>query len=429
MTSEKIVSIDASIQFDIESQQSESRNNNNNRQEFSSSVLIEDEERIRKLIEIGKEKGFVSYGDFEKILGNEEAEVIQIDEQLMDAAFSELINAGVEYKESENKSKEISESPTKLTQVELDQKFLEKVNVNDGITLYIHEIGKVPLLTIQEEVKLSKRIEKGKNSRAKFASESQTPERTSELLDVIKDGWAAREHLITANTRLVISVAKKLRGRGVPLADLIQDGNIGLMRSTKKFDYRRGYKFSTYATWWIRQAVGRSIADQGRTIRLPVHMGDKINSMLRASEFLTQKLGRSPAVEELAAYIDQPLKKVEDMMRASMRPISTERPTDEDGNSVLGDFIPDEDAELPFDEITKNLLHDHMREILEQLTAKQVRVLSLRFGLEDTKEHTLKEIGQKLGVTRERVRQIEADALRKLRARGNKKVLADYLRG
>jgi RNA polymerase primary sigma factor len=242
------------------------------------------------------------------------------------------------------------------------------------------------------------------------------------------NGQAAREHLITANSRLVISVAKKYIGRGVPFLDLIQEGNIGLIRAARKFDYRRGHKFSTYATWWIRQAVTRAIADQGRTIRVPVHMGDQINRLIRVSHQLTQELGHDPTSEELAEALEVPVKKAEQMIQVARRPLSLETPTDEDEDSVLGDFIEDAEALAPAEAVTQNMLKEQIQEILLSLPPREVRILQLRYGLVDGESYTLEEVGKKLGVTRERVRQIEAQALSRLRHPTHSRRLKDYLR-
>jgi RNA polymerase primary sigma factor len=250
----------------------------------------------------------------------------------------------------------------------------------------------------------------------------------NDLEDDIADGMAAREHLITANSRLVISVAKKYIGRGVPFLDLIQEGNIGLIRAAKKFDYHRGHKFSTYATWWIRQAVTRAIADQGRTIRVPVHMGDQINRMLRVSHQLTQELGREPAIEELGSALGVTAKKVESIIQIARRPLSLETPTDEEEDSVLGDFIEDEDSPAPVELATRNLLREQIAEVLNGLPPREVRILQLRYGLLDGESYTLEEVGKKMGVTRERVRQIEAQALSRLRHPTHRRKLRDYLR-
>ena len=246
---------------------------------------------------------------------------------------------------------------------------------------------------------------------------------------MIEDGWGAREHLITANSRLVISVAKKVHGYEAFLSlTLIQEGNIGLIRATKKFEYRRGHKFSTYATWWIRQAVTRAIADQGRTIRVPVHMGDQINKLLRIQHQLTQRLGREPTVEELAETLEVPPKKVEHMIQVARRPLSLETPTDDEEDSMLGDFIEDDEAPPPDDMATYNLLKEHLGSVLDSLPPREVRILQLRYGLLDGQAYTRwKKSVRKMGVTRERVRQIEAQALSRLRHPSIKRRLRDYL--
>jgi RNA polymerase primary sigma factor len=247
------------------------------------------------------------------------------------------------------------------------------------------------------------------------------------LYKSIEDGWFARDHLITANSRLVISIAKKYMGRGVPFLDMIQEGNIGLMRSTKKFDYHRGYKFSTYATWWIRQAVTRAIADQGRTIRVPVHMGDHINKLYRIQHQLTQRLGREPTVEEMAEVLGVPTQKVEKIFQVARRPLSLELPIGDEEDSVLGDFIEDDQITPPDEAATFNLLRDNLREVLNGLPPREMRILQLRYGLLDGQAYTLEEVGRKVGVTRERVRQIETQALNRLRHPSIRRKLRDYL--
>ena len=310
----------------------------------------------------------------------------------------------------------------------LDESYLANIDTDDMIGLYLKEVGRVPLLTAEEEVTLAKRIERGRISREELAIAMDSSDNSDvEHRENIEDGWAAREHLITANSRLVISVAKKYMGRGVPFQDLIQEGNKGLIRAAKKFDYRRGHKFSTYATWWIRQAVTRAIADQGRTIRVPVHMGDQINKLLRIQHHLTQRLGRDPTVEELARALDVPPKKVENMIQVARRPLSLETPTDDEEDSVLGDFIHDREAPAPDETATYNLLRDHLNEVLGSLPPREVRILQLRYGLLDGQSYTLEEVGRKMGVTRERVRQIEAQALSRLRHPGVQRKLREYL--
>ncbi len=396
----------------------------------------EDFSPIARLIELGRKKTYVTIDDILNFFPEAERDVDQLEE-----AFAALLAAGVPYVDDDtniepsedNLSSEIEEIEEEEDSgpdgAELDDTYLANIDTDDMIGLYLKEVGRVPLLTAEEEVSLAKRIEKGRISRETLAREgfeleidAREGHRTH-----IEDGWAAREHLITANSRLVISVAKKYMGRGVPFQDLIQEGNIGLIRAAKKFDYRRGHKFSTYATWWIRQAVTRAIADQGRTIRVPVHMGDQINKLLRVQHQLTQRLGRDPSVEELAEALDVPPKKVENMIQVARRPLSLETPTDDEEDSVLGDFIQDREAPAPDDSATYNLLKEHLDEVLGSLPPREVRILQLRYGLLDGQAYTLEEVGRKMGVTRERVRQIEAQALSRLRHPVIRRKLREYL--
>ena len=293
--------------------------------------------------------------------------------------------------------------------------------------MYLKDVGSLPLLNAEQEVALAKRIERGIKSREQLARGGQGRKQVADLRAMIEDGWAAREHLLTANSRLVISVAKKYLGRGVPFGDLIQEGNIGLIRATKKFEYRRGLKFSTYATWWIRQAVTRAIADQGRTIRLPVHIGDQINRLLRATHGLTQELGRAPTDAELATALELSREKIEDMRRVAQLPLSLETPTNEEEDSVLGDFIEDEEAEAPAEAASEAMMHQGLRDALDSLPPRESVVLQLRYGLTDGKTYTLQEVGQKLGVTRERARQIEAQAMRRFRIPEIRQKLVDFV--
>ena len=382
---------------------------------------------IARLIELGRQKTYVTIDDILALFPDAEQDVEQLEE-----AFSALLSAGIPYSEESN-LEEPPEEEIDLAEEEneiipnISMDDLANIDTDDTIGLYLKEVSRVSLLTADEEVELAQRIERGRMAREELARVNVTPERRLELRKSIEDGWAAREHLITANSRLVISVAKKYMGRGVPFLDLIQEGNIGLIRATKKFDYRRGHKFSTYATWWIRQAVTRAIADQGRTIRVPVHMGDQINKLLRVQHQLTQKLGRDPSVEELADALDVPPKKVENMIQVARRPLSLETPTDDEEDSVLGDFIEDEDAPAPDDTATYNLHKEHLDEVLNGLPPREVRILQLRYGLLDGQAYTLEEVGRKMGVTRERVRQIEAQALSRLRHPTVRKILRDYL--
>lgn len=393
--------------------------------------LIDDDDdypAIAKLIELGRQKSYVTIDDILQFFPEAEQDVEQLEE-----TFAALMSAGVPYVEDELVHEEPSDEELTLTDEEAAEvkpttaDDLENIDTDDTIGLYLKEVSRVPLLNAEEEVDLAQRIERGRMAREELAKGNVAARRRMELRHLIEDGWAAREHLITANSRLVISVAKKYMGRGVPFLDLIQEGNIGLIRATKKFDYRRGHKFSTYATWWIRQAVTRAIADQGRTIRVPVHMGDQINKLLRIQHQLTQRLGREPTVEELAIALDVPPKKVENMIQVARRPLSLETPTDDEEDSVLGDFIEDEEAPPPDDSATYNLLKEHLEEVLNGLPPREVRILQLRYGLLDGQAYTLEEVGRKMGVTRERVRQIEAQALSRLRHPSIKRKLRDYL--
>jgi len=383
---------------------------------------------INRLLEFGKKKTYVTDDDILRFFPEAE----EYPEQLEDA-YTALDNAGISVSDEAPSTEEPDEEELTNTLTEeedepLPTDDLANIDTDDTIGLYLKEVSRVPLLNnIEEEVVLAKRIEAGREARAELAKSNISAARRQELYEMIKDGAAARDHLITANSRLVISVAKKYMGRGVPFLDLIQEGNIWLIRATKKFEYQRGHKFSTYATWWIRQAVTRAIADQGRTIRVPVHMGDQINKLLRVQHQLTQKLGRDPSVEELAEALEVPPKKVENMIQVARRPLSLETPTDDEEDSVLGDFIEDDEAPPPDDTATYNLLKQHLVEVLDGLPPREVRILQLRYGLLDGQAYTLEEVGRKMGVTRERVRQIEAQALTRLRHPSVRRKLRDYL--
>ena len=387
---------------------------------------------ISRLVGLGRKKGFVTIDDVLNLFPDAERDVDQLE-----AAFVALLSAGIPYIDEVDvgekpvgeslDEKEDDKESENIERILHQENYLANIDTQDTIGLYLKEVGRVPLLTAEEEVDLAQRIERGRMSREELALGNVPPIRRYELQQLIHDGWAAREHLITANSRLVISVAKKYMGRGVPFLDLIQEGNIGLIRAAKKFDYHRGHKFSTYATWWIRQAVTRAIADQGRTIRVPVHMGDQINKLLRVQHQLTQRLGRLPQVDELANELEVSPQKVEYMIRVSRRPLSLETPTDDEDDSVLGDFIPDDEMPAPDDSATVNLLKEHIYTVLDGLPPREVRILQLRYGLVDGQSYTLEEVGRKMGVTRERVRQIEAQALGRLRHPTVQRKLREYL--
>lgn len=319
-----------------------------------------------------------------------------------------------------------------LNELNDDAGYQQALDTDDVVGLYLKEAGRVPLLTADEEVALAKRMEAAEWARERI---QEAQDKNEELLwseeqsmrEVIDDGMRAQEHLIRANARLVISVAKKYIGRGVPFLDLIQEGNIGLIRATNKFEYQRGHKFSTYATWWIRQAVSRAVADQGRTIRVPVHMGDQLNRMRRVQLRLLQELGRDPKIDELAEGMETTPEKVENLLEISRRPVSLETPIDDEGDSTFGDFVEDSNSPAPSDEVTTHLLQEQLQQALDKLPAREAQILRLRYGLADGRVYTLEEVGQTIGVTRERVRQLEAQALNRLRQSSAHVILKDYL--
>ncbi len=379
------------------------------------------QETLAHLLKLGREKGFVSYDEVLQVMPEAENNIEQLDD-----IFASLLDQGI----SVGQAKEdltTGEKKDPAENMPEDDFDLSQIEIDDSISLYLKEIGRVPLLTAAEEVDLAKRMEAGRDSRHRLKHEQVEWEEREQLLWLVRDGRSAQEHLIKANSRLVVSVAKKYVGRGVPFLDLIQEGNIGLIRAVNKFDYCRGYKFSTYATWWIRQAVTRAIADQGRTIRVPVHMYEQINRLTRTSRQLVQELGRDPTTEEIAEELGVTPRKVEHIMRVSQRPLSLEMPVGEEEDSYLGDFIEDEEADSPQDSAGRQILREVIDEIFQSLTPREVRILQLRFGLVDGYNYTLEEVGRKFGVTRERIRQIEAQALSRLRHPSRSRRLRDYL--
>ena len=401
---------------------------------------LEESPKVQKALEIGRAKGYITNDELIALFPEVEDEVNELDEA-MTALAAENIEV-VEQAEDGEEGADDDEPPSddeedvrrklrkskKKPVAGADQGILS-VDVEDTIGLYLKEVGRVPLLTAEEEVWLAKRIEKAVKSSEELESKKRMgPNRRAEILHDIADGLAAREHLVTANSRLVISVAKKYIGRGVPFLDLIQEGNIGVLRAAKKFDHHRGHKFSTYATWWIRQAVTRAIADQGRTIRVPVHMGDQINKLLRASHSLTQKLGRDPSTDELAKALEVGPRKVEDMQQIARRPLSLEMSTDDEDDSSLGDFITDVESPEPARVTLEKMRREHIDEELAKMPAREVQILKLRYGLHDGEAYTLEEVGKMMGVTRERVRQIEAQALSRLRHPEQRQKLREYLK-
>ena len=386
-----------------------------------------EDDAIKRLIDLGREQGYVSIDDVLSMVPGEQRHSEQLEE-----IFEALLMAGIPL--SEEEADAVHDVPAE--EEEQDEKYdyrdredpLAEAEVNDLVRLYFNEAASVPLLNSQEEVDLAKRMERGRIAREKLAERGLNKTKRQELLKVVQEGWDARQHLVVANSRLVISIAKKNMNRGLPLIDLIQEGNIGLMRAAKKFDYKRGFKFSTYATWWIRQAVTRSISNKSRTIRIPAHMGDKIAKLMRTKNLMKQQLKREPNLEELAAHLEIPPSEVELITKAAYQPHSLETPIGNEEDSVLGELIEDETAPSPEDSTTQTLMEEDLaRTIDETLPLREARILRLRFGLDDGKVHSLSDVGRKLGVTRERVRQIEAQALRKLRDPRVRSRLSDYV--
>jgi len=346
--------------------------------EFQDDISQRSAEATEQLVMLGRDQGFVTYDDVLNAFPEAEANMEQLED-----LFANLFEQGIEvsaFREGDDNEDGADEESHEPAELDID---LDLIDIDDSISLYLKEIGRVPLLTAEEEVSLAKRMERGREARQKLTLGVDDLDERDKLLLAVKDGQAAQEHLIKANSRLVVSVAKKYVGRGVPFLDLIQEGNIGLIRAVKKFDYRRGYKFSTYATWWIRQAVTRAIADQGRTIRVPVHMYEQINRLTRTSRQLVQELGRDPTTEEIAERLGVPPRKVEQIIRVSQRPLSLEMPVGEEEDSYLGDFIEDDEAESPTDSASQTMLRQVIDEIFESLTPREVRILQLRFGLVD----------------------------------------------
>jgi RNA polymerase primary sigma factor len=369
------------------------------------------------------EQGFVTYGDIVDLFPNAEENLQELEDLL-----TTLSESGIEVADADAWDGDGDEAAALFRAAEEDADLTECSNViaQDDITgLYLREIGRVSLLTAEQEVALGQRIEAGRIAHRRL-KDGHLPEERPELERAVMDGLAAREHLVCANFRLVVSVAKKYANRGVPFLDLIQEGNIGLMRAAKRFDHHLGLRFSTYATWWIRQAVTRAIADQGRTIRVPVHMSDQISKLLRTTNQLSQHLGREPDVGELAVAMDTPKRKVLQMIDAMRVPMSLDMPVGDEEESELGDFVADEGSPMD-DEIARSTLRDLLTTLVADLPPREARILQLRYGLVNGQVHTLEQVGNKLGVTRERVRQLEAQALRRLRHPTHSRRLQDFM--
>lgn len=384
--------------------------------------MLEKKKAIKKeLIEKGKKKGVLAYKEI-----TEAFEEIEITAEELEQLCDRFEKEGIEL--VEDMDKELEEIEVSKEELE-DLSVPEGVNIDDHVKMYLKEIGKVNLLTAEEEMSLAKRMVDGEEAKAQLEELGEDiTEETQEQLDLlIDDGEKAKKSLAEANLRLVVSIAKRYVGRGMMFLDLIQEGNLGLIKAVDKFDYTKGYKFSTYATWWIRQAITRAIADQARTIRIPVHMVETINKLVRVSRQLVQELGREPTPEELAKELNMPVEKVREISKISQEPVSLETPIGEEEDSHLGDFIPDDDAPAPSEAASFVLLKEQLGDVLNTLTPREAKVLRLRFGLDDGRARTLEEVGKEFEVTRERIRQIEAKALRKLRHPSRSKKLKDFL--
>ena len=363
----------------------------------------------RELIEKGKKKGVLTFKEISDAFEDIEVTPEEI-ERLYDIFEKESIEL------VEDLDKELEEIEVSKEELE-DLSVPEGINIDDHVKMYLKEIGKVNLLTPEEELSLAKRMADGETAKEQLEEiGEEIDEDTKKQIDLlIADGEKAKKSLAEANLRLVVSIAKRYVGRGMLFLDLIQEGNLVLIKAVDKFDYTKGYKFSTYATWWIRQAITRAIADQARTIRIPVHMVETINKLVRVSRQLVQELGREPTPEELAKELNMPVDKVREISKISQEPVSLETPIGEEEDSHLGDFIPDEDAPAPSEAASFVLLKEQLGAVLETLSEREAKVLRLRFGLDDGRARTLEEVGKEFDVTRERIRQIEAKALRKLR--------------
>ncbi len=360
-------------------------------------ISSEDKEKINSIIKEAKENGKMTYGDLATKLND-------VNPEEMDSVFDAFEEIGVDLLPDDFEEEPDLEDLKEVENLKLDEitdTSFEGISVDDPVRMYLREIGRIPLLTYDEELELAKKILEGDED--------------------------AKQKLAESNLRLVVSIAKKYVGRGMLFLDLIQEGNMGLIKAVEKFDYTKGFKFSTYATWWIRQAITRAIADQARTIRIPVHMVETINKLIRISRHLLQQLGREPSPEEIAAEMEIPVEKVTEIQKIAQDPVSLETPIGEEEDSHLGDFIQDEDSPAPHDAASYTMLREQLEEVMNTLTPREAKVLKLRFGLEDGKSRTLEEVGKEFNVTRERIRQIEAKALRKLRHPSRSKKLRDYM--
>ncbi|MBC7234026.1 MAG: sigma-70 family RNA polymerase sigma factor [Chloroflexi bacterium] len=381
----------------------------------------------RELIEKAEEQGYLTVEDVLEYFPEAEKNLPQLEDLLM-YLYNEGIEIISEEAEEEEEKEEAKEQEEMEPEIEEEVFDLSSISSDDTISLYLKEMASVPLLKAEEEIQLAKQLERGRQARRKLEKDGLSPALREKYLREVELGNAARAHLIKANTRLVVSIAKRYMGQGVPFLDLIQEGNLGLMKAVEKFDYRRGCKFSTYATWWIRQSITRALAEQGRIIRLPSHVGDRIRKVYRTAQQLEQDGGQKPTPAEIAKRMGVDPSKVRWLLKVSRRPLSLEKPVGEEEDSELGEFIEDEESPTPTDTVTQNLLAEKVEEILSTLSPREARILRLRFGLQDGRSYTLKEVGEKFGLTRERIRQIEREALNRLRHPSRSRQLRDYMR-
>ena len=398
------------------------------------------QQKLKDLLALAKKKkNMLEYQEISDFFADMQLEAEQFD-KILD--FLEANNIDVLRITDDDSDDEILLDVDDEDEIEVEKIDLsvpDGVSIEDPVRMYLKEIGKVPLLSAEEEIELAKNMEAGAVAKEKIAilksrEENATEEELAEIKEEIKNlqkdldaGDEAKKRLAEANLRLVVSIAKRYVGRGMLFLDLIQEGNLGLIKAVEKFDYRKGYKFSTYATWWIRQAITRAIADQARTIRIPVHMVETINKLIRVSRQLLQELGREPSPEEIAAEMNMPVERVREILKISQEPVSLETPIGEEEDSHLGDFIQDDNVPVPAEAAAQTLLKEQLDEVLDTLTEREQKVLRLRFGMNDGRARTLEEVGKEFDVTRERIRQIEAKALRKLRHPSRSRKLRDYL--
>ena len=371
------------------------------------------------LLRQARRRGYVTPEDILEVLPSDD------DFSQVESTYRRLVSQGVAVREEDEAS---AHPPARLRPAELAD--LSGIDSFDAISLYLREIGNIPLLQADEEVELARRVERGRAAQHRLLAppNGTDPAERDRLERDAREGDLARRRLIQANSRLVVSIAKRYVTQGMPFLDLIQEGNLGLIRAVEKFDHRRGFKFSTYATWWIRQAITRALADQSRTIRVPAHMSEQITKVILTQRRLEQELGRDPTPEDIAAELDTTPRKIVQIIEAAQRPLSLEMRVGEEADSELGDFLPDQDARLPTDLASQEFLREEVEAALNSLTSREARVLQLRFGLLDGYSYTLEEVGEKFGVTRERIRQIENKAIRRLRHPTRSHRLRDYLR-